>query len=311
MKIKPLMSAFILSLPFLSHTAFGADVVNGFYGGLFATGSKIPGFDIPTYHPEFDVFTGNLAAPFGRIFYEPGQINTAFGGGGGGNIGYRYNCFRFEGELFYNVNSINSTFFPATAFHPEIEFNNNSSIDGPEARTFLNGQVNEFMGFANFFYDFLPSPDSDTHLYPYLGVGVGYQKIHMTTKYKAQAWTNTFTDQLVLFGPNTPCAPGTANCTVITDTLIINGPPADPANPCPDGSACLVAPGLGSSGTNRNASSMVGQGIVGIAYELDSYFNIFLDGRYITSRVIPEFDNRRFQLYTVNLGMNFSFADLG
>ena len=35
--------------------------------------------------------------------------------------------------------------------------------------------MNEFMGFANFFYDFLPSPDSELSLYPYVGIGIGYQ----------------------------------------------------------------------------------------------------------------------------------------
>lgn len=310
MKIKHLMGAVVLAFPLLSNVAFAEDVANGLYGGLFATGSKLPSFDVNTYHPQSHTYTGDLARPFGEISYDTGSLSTGVGGGGGGSIGYRYNCFRFEGELLYNVNSANKMFYPG----PALLFDNSQNIENQSNRTYLNGQVNEFMGFANLFYDLLPSVTSEYNLYPYIGVGLGFQSTRMTTKYKAQAWSTTFNNQVVHYGPITPCVPGSTNCTVATNQIVVNGPPNPAAtSTCPDGSNCIVGynPTLISTGTRKSTSGLAGQGIIGIAYEMDSYFNIFLDGRYITSQVRPEFDNSRFKLYTINLGINFSFANLG
>jgi hypothetical protein len=275
----PLLATLLL----ISTWAFAdEDVANGLYGGLFVTGSSGPSLRFSSYKPEFLGYTGDILNPFGNIYYSPGTLSSNFGAGGGMNLGYRYNCFRFEGEFLYNVNTVGKMKYAPGTTVGQLAFSSSRRVANTLFQTYVSGQTDEYMGFANFFYDFLPAHPAENSLYPYVGLGFGYQKIQTTTKYKAQDWVDVTTRQPVVYGT-----------------------PAFAAPPCPDGSTtCLYTPTLANTGTRLSATSYVGQGILGVGYEMDSYFNFYLDFRYIATPKLVQY-GESLHFYTFNLGMNY------
>lgn len=283
----------ILAL-FCTTNGYAQEMASGFYGELLATVSSLPSFhNLGTYRPTSIDLTGDPASPYGPILYQTARLKSQYGGGGGGAFGYRYNCFRLEGELIYNVNAAHELTYPATTTSSFLDVKNNSKTATSMNQPFLAGQTDEIFGFLNFYYDFIPSAKSETSLYPYLGAGLGYQKMQTVTKFKAKDWTVTPTSS-----------------SQKIDNVIVSGVNGYSYPPCPDGTTTCVDGGISTTSRYFHANQVVGQAIVGLGIEMDSYFNFFFDGRYILSRSLPEYNNK-LQLYTFNLGVHFSFANTG
>jgi hypothetical protein len=62
-----------------------------------------------------------------------------------------------------------------------------------------------------------------------------------------------------------------------------------------------------SRSINNTLTSSAAQAILGVGYLIDDYTWIDMDLRYVTTKALPEFDNRRYSLYTINFGVNGSF----
>src|SRR3990167_2632540 len=275
---------------------FAQEAANGFYGGLQFHASALTSFkNLGTYRPTFFDYTGDEVSPYGPILYQQAKLKNQYGGGGGASFGFRYNCFRAEAEFLYNVNKATELSYPATATSTATNFRSNEKTATSMNQTFLNGQTNEIFGFFNLFYDFLPDAKAETSVYPYVGVGIGYQKMQTVTKFKAKNWTVQQTSS-----------------TEKIENIIVSGVPGYDYTPCPDGTTTCVEGGISTTSRYLYANNVVGQGIVGFGFELDSYFNFFIDGRYIFSRTLPEYsNNNKLQLYTINFGLNYSFANVG
>ncbi|HRD71096.1 MAG TPA: outer membrane beta-barrel protein [Legionella sp.] len=58
--------------------------------------------------------------------------------------------------------------------------------------------------------------------------------------------------------------------------------------------------------TESNTSGAY-QGIVGLSYYMDDYAWIGMDYRYLSTKALPEFQDRRYALHTLNFNVNFAF----
>lgn len=285
-RIHPITSILILtSLSFMSTIGHAdEETVNGFYGGLFATGSYLGNYPFANYKPEFKNYTGNPNNPYGTIYYANSTVTPNFGIGGGANLGYRYHCFRLEGEFLYNVNTTDSIKYTGAGIG-DLSFGSSKTLANNNHQTYVNGQASEYMGLANVFYDLLPQDTDDLRLYPYVGVGIGYQAIQVRTRFMAKDWGGS------------------------TKQMEVWGNPGFVAPPCPVGSSCINSydPSKVNTHATINTSSLVGQGIVGMGYEMDSFFNFYLDYRYLITPTLT-YMNKSFGFSTINLGMNYSFT---
>jgi len=102
-----------------------------------------------------------------------GKVTFSFMGLLGAQIGYRYEKFRAEAEFMYNANNIDT-----------LEINNSKLktyqrlLKNSGNPVYVGGQINVLAGFLNFYYDMLPPPTlEDTHVVPYVGLGIGYASI--------------------------------------------------------------------------------------------------------------------------------------
>lgn len=289
-----LVKLLFVSILFYAVNTYAQEMASGFYGELLATVSALPSFNnLGTYRPTGIILTSSAASPYGPILYQQARLKNKYGGGGGGSFGYRYNCFRLEGELAYNVNSAQELTYPATKTTAFLVVKNNVQTATSLNQPFLAGQTDEIFGFLNFYYDLLPSAKAETSIYPYLGAGLGYQKMQTVTKFKAKDWTVKQTSS-----------------TQKIENVIVSGATGYSYPPCPDGTTTCTEGGISTTSRYFYANQVVGQAIVGLGIEMDSYFNFFFDGRYIFSRSLPEYSSK-LQLYTFNLGIHFSFANTG
>lgn len=134
----------------------------GWYGGLGLGVSQAPDIQF------------NLGS-------TPGTLTHTVLGKTGGQIGYRKNHFRVEGEVFYNNNAyshltIGDRTFPNSNSNASTSnsFRENSNSD-PSLIAF-NGYTNTYALMLNGFFDFY-SPGETKGLVPYVGLGVGYAHV--------------------------------------------------------------------------------------------------------------------------------------
>ena len=150
----------VASMLLVSGSTFSANVVPGWYGGIFLGGTFRPNQPINLFTP----FLPGVLLP-GRIYYEIlGNI--------GGEIGWRMDHFRAEAEIDYVGNpyqklEIAGTRVPSRKRSRRLHFNGSSSIGA----IFLNG-----------YYDFFPL-ESDCDFGPYAGLGIGYAYIQNHLKF--------------------------------------------------------------------------------------------------------------------------------
>ena len=158
-----------LCLLLISTTTFALNPVQGFYIGLLGEMSSGPG----SYTLEF------RELPDPTVFV--GQVNNSrISGGGGGMLGYRYQNFRLEGEVLYNwVSSGTLTIADCTLQSPAVQTptGNCVGLDRFDQNLLgFNGSVAATYGLVNAYWDFI-NYNSDSGVFPYVGLGVGYAQI--------------------------------------------------------------------------------------------------------------------------------------
>lgn len=139
------------SITLFSATATAFDPMSGLYGGLLIGVNYTPAFKNFPFVSPVDGTT------------ETGIITYSTLGQLGGQVGYRIQHFRMEGEVAYNSSPYNKLLLS--------EITVTSFTDG----TGLNfqGHTNTLAAMFNVFYDFYAIGYTD-HIVPYIGGGVGY-----------------------------------------------------------------------------------------------------------------------------------------
>ncbi len=153
-----------ISTALLTTTAFSLPpVVPGPYFALAVTGSyPMTSTSITTSARPSSPSVPATPSEFNNV----GTLKQNGGGGGLLELGYRFPCFRVEGEFLYNYNQNSSLTFPDTQFTSSA-YNN---------VYYLAGATQEYIGLLNFYYDFRPTAASGSNVFPYAGVGIGYSK---------------------------------------------------------------------------------------------------------------------------------------
>lgn len=161
-----------------SGQALAANPVTGVYVGLMGGGNVARSVDNYNYIPPilFTPPTNNLAIL--NTANPNAKLSFKVSGNGGGQIGYRFNCFRAEIEGLYATNSYGTI----TTSSVNVQNNFNGLT--------LTGHINAIAGFLNGFYD-IYTPGSDSNIGGYLGLGVGYANIQNILTYKQSGFTLT------------------------------------------------------------------------------------------------------------------------
>jgi opacity protein-like surface antigen len=127
---------------------------------------------------------GLYSSFFGGYAYVPGNVNKTYYGlqrnnvsyqsgfDGGGNIGFKSNPMRYEGEISY------------------LKANANKFKINSTTQTSVSGYNQAAFALANIYYDF---PRLDATLQPYLGVGIGYGWIQSKLDSKGPSGATAFT----------------------------------------------------------------------------------------------------------------------
>lgn len=153
---------YIISILLATNNVFATYVYDGWYAGLMGTASVGSSLRFLINNP----LTGGILTN-GRLSYE-------LGGGGGGQIGYRYCKFRVEGELLYTQSN-----------YSKLQLGNYLTLK----RHFTNfitpfgvvpfrqsGFTGVGTAMINVLYE-LYNEDYDNYIVPYIGLGAGYARI--------------------------------------------------------------------------------------------------------------------------------------
>jgi hypothetical protein len=97
----------------------------------------------------------------------------------GGQIGYRYDKFRIEGEFFYNS-------APYKNFKISNGVNNVSLSNDDTQTSYINGSTNTSGILLNVYLDLLPPDYVDSNFAPFLGVGGGYARVQNNFQFYVQ-----------------------------------------------------------------------------------------------------------------------------
>lgn len=145
---------------------FAVNPVPGFYGGIMLGVNYSPTIDYSFTNPTTKV------PVVGTVFYSVlGNI--------AGQLGYRCDHYRIEGELLYNDNPIREVKVGSVTYNSVSKFNTDVTM---KART----DIGAFM--LNGFYDFY-SQGQLSYFSPYVGAGLGYALVMNSIKfYQNQAY---------------------------------------------------------------------------------------------------------------------------
>lgn len=147
-----------LKLSFAALFIFNSSVqalnpVQGFYAGIFLGGSLSPQINLNVIHP----------ASFTAI---PASLKYSVYGDIGGELGYRMNQFRLEGELFYN----------SSPYH-QITLGHATFTTQKKSKGFrFKGYTNTGALMLNGYYDAYCLWEQSDWV-PYVGAGIGYANI--------------------------------------------------------------------------------------------------------------------------------------
>ncbi|CEK10192.1 outer membrane protein [Legionella hackeliae] len=277
--MKNLLKLTLAGLLTTSTTSFAYYPADGWYFGMFLTGSYVPTQDFTLTTNQLSVLYKNIynynkANHFevGDLQYVPlptngnGEIKYQFGGGLGGQLGYRWCGFRFEGELLFNYNTYKNITIDGLSFGKNQQTVTTTSSSTTTATTItvvtnpysMSGHAQVGAGLFNVLYEFYNHEGRDVSWIPYLGVGVGFANIK-----------NDWVININQVNPNT----GTYGFTSVLDV-------------------------------NDGETTPIAQAILGIDYQMDDYFSVGMDYRYLTSKQLNN-TNDRFTFHTLNFNFNY------
>lgn len=163
----------------LAHgSAYAVNPVQGWYGGILLGVNYTPSasnFVFPSNRPIPAEVLAHIdtsitpGVPFTLSYQTMGQL--------AGQVGYRYDHYRIEGQLDYN----NSPYSSIKVGNNFVLVTNSSTTTDPYYT--FKGKTDIIAGMVNGYYDFLPTDPSSSFV-PYLGVGIGYA--YVANSFKVQ-----------------------------------------------------------------------------------------------------------------------------
>lgn len=158
--MKPVLKYSFATALLFSNLTYAMNPVQGLYLGFILGGNYASKVDLG--YP----YTNDILIPYNT----PGTLTYDFGGNIGGQLGYKINHFRVEGEFNY-----------AYLGYDKLQFN---GITITKKRTTtavkLGGNTKVMSAFLNAYYD-LFTADADTTFTPYVGLGIGMANLRSIT----------------------------------------------------------------------------------------------------------------------------------
>jgi opacity protein-like surface antigen len=183
----------IASLVFAAGSVFAADPAGGWYAGGMLGVTKAQGTNLSITNPYLLVAPvapvaltmpplAGLTLPIAGTVH--GKLSYNLGANIAGQVGYRCNKIRYEGELLLNSNSYSKLVVGPYSITTTPKAKKNSKFRtypplGPVGLR-MKGTTSIFAGIFNAYYDFYDEDDSDTKFVPYLGLGIGYAYVQNT-----------------------------------------------------------------------------------------------------------------------------------
>ena len=99
------------------------------------------------------------------------QLNYATFGQIGGQIGYRYQSFRVEGQFFYNTSPYRKLKYTGPLIDLDIAANSDQGF-------YIGGETTTAAGMLNIYYDLMQLPIKLMDITPFVGVGGGYANVN-------------------------------------------------------------------------------------------------------------------------------------
>lgn len=148
-----------LALLLANGSAFALHPVQGLYGGILLGFNYTPKTNLylPTFTPGVNV---------------DGTLNYGILGDIGGQVGYRWNKYRLEGQFIYNNSPYKSIVVGGVTIRDD-----SSNTTGVR----LEGSTDTGLAMVNGYYDFFTS-DASRNFIPYVGAGVGYAYVSNNLK---------------------------------------------------------------------------------------------------------------------------------
>lgn len=156
--MKRLSKLVAASLLLASSTAFAVEPAEGWYAGFMAGASYAPSTNYTFYPPFSPTFTPFITTPVVT------KLSYHVLANGAGQVGFRCNKFRYEGELVFNTNNYNKLNIGG------LTIDDKPGIFGLK----MEGNTSMVAGIFNVFYEFYDEDYSATKWVPYIGAGLGY-----------------------------------------------------------------------------------------------------------------------------------------
>lgn len=182
----------LMVLMLFSSVSYALNPIPGWYAGLIVGGSKAPDIRF------------NVKDPIGILSRNPvdmisgqGVITSSVLGNVGGQVGYRMNHLRVEGEFFYNNNPYSHLTDHGTSV-PNSGSSTSSAnfFSRPKPLTF-DGYTNTYALMFNGFYDIYISNYTENWV-PYVGLGAGFEQVENNIDFLingSSAANSTFSQQ--------------------------------------------------------------------------------------------------------------------
>ncbi|KTC81476.1 outer membrane protein [Legionella brunensis] len=258
-----------------SSSSFASLPPDGWYFGLFGIASYIPtsdftltGSQFTTLYNNINNYNNNLPANASVVPLPTnanGEIKYQFGGGLGGQFGYRWCGFRFEGELLWDYNTYKNITIDGLSFGRNQQTITSQTSTGVTITSVtspysMSGHAQVLGGLFNILYDFYNHEAQDVTWMPYIGAGIGFANIK-----------NDWIININQLNPST----GVYGFFPVLDVT-------------------------------NSESTPIAQAIVGFDYQMDDYFSVGMDYRYLMSKQLNNL-NDRFTFHTLNFNFNYWF----
>ncbi len=161
-------------------TIYALNPVPGFYAGILLGANYTPNFNL------------NFTSPFTHQPLTKGTLVYSVFGDIGGEIGYRINQFRIEGEVFFNNSPYNSLLINRTRYTQKTK----------STGLRIQGQTNTLSFMANGYYDVFFNGEQ-SNLVPYIGLGIGYA--HVANKLNFYCNNQKVGTNTIFINPNKTC----------------------------------------------------------------------------------------------------------
>lgn len=171
--------SYLIVFTFLLNPSFAyTPPPQGLYAGVIVGGSSQNSINAPFVRPLSEILADSnsfIGRKIQSLIEERGKnltytLDYTLLGLVGGQLGYRWNRFRLEGELFYNAAPYNNLLFDNGKRQINIGSSSNEN-------NYIAGNTFTLSGLLNVYVDLLPSNVFDSSISPFVGIGGGFASV--------------------------------------------------------------------------------------------------------------------------------------